>query len=940
MTANKHNRADTKGSRMPRPPTVARASMLLLEGVPGAAALVHAAVADSDLIWNVEVVRSLQEAFGCLDVARYDCLLVNLELAKADAAGIVEALRERARESTIVVLSEHCHESLAGLTIRAGADDFVLRDSQSAVQLNRTIQSALEGRHSRYQLRRMSDRYDAVLSALDDALIVLDGWGRIESANLAATRMLATAEAELVGQHIDTGSWTFLSCDGGQPLGSAAPISSAMSAGLPATGTDVGVRNHKGDVAWVQLNMRPLTAVPHCPPGAVVSMRDVGAQRNAEQNARFQAALLDSLEQAVTVTDPRGGIVFWNAAAEAMYGWSAQEAIGRSARDLVASEESAAQAEQIGGALLRGEGWTGEFMVRGREGTTIPALVTNKPVTNSAGDLTAIISISTDLTAHKAASEKTPVLAAPRVTRAIGDRRGLERELACAMRDHASVQPPDPAPIRSRHADALVVLHDSEHPVTVLLMTLDPFETADGEDRAPVMDQVRKEVNRRLSCILRPSDSVARIGETEFVIVCDGTNEAEAERVALRITSALTLPMTARGERLTISATIAISASTAARLDASPVPRLPGARGAGASGRARRRVSDRAGETNGKLDLTSELRAALEQNHLDMHYQPVVDLVSGHLVGIEALIRWEHPLRGWIPPHEFVPLAEQSGNALALDSWALSRACRDAMRMRANDQLPLDARLAVNVSAHNLSDPRMVDIVRDVVSGSGLPFHVLELEVTETAILTDPVTARDCLTALGELGVDIALDDFGTGYSSLAYLRQLPVRRIKIDRSFVQQINERPDDLAISASIIDLARALDLATTAEGIETTEQLAVLRKLGCAAGQGTLWSPALPMTALAETLGRHSDGFDVTPPAGPRQSASRPTAAATNEHGLHRIRQLHSEGASPATIAAAINTEGFRAPSGLRWHRSSVAREIAGMRWELAGSTRSS
>jgi EAL domain-containing protein (putative c-di-GMP-specific phosphodiesterase class I) len=318
----------------------------------------------------------------------------------------------------------------------------------------------------------------------------------------------------------------------------------------------------------------------------------------------------------------------------------------------------------------------------------------------------------------------------------------------------------------------------------------------------------------------------------------------------------------------------------------------------------------------------------LTEDALEVHYQPIVELATGRLAGMEALVRWWHPVRQWVPPALFVPLAEDCGLVPTLDQWVLDRACRDIAKLRARGLLPAEARVSVNMSAHSVADPQLLDRVRQSAEGAKLPLSALELEVTETGLMADAPGARGTLQALRALGVGIALDDFGTGYSSLIHLRQWPVSTVKIDRAFVQQILNRADDLAIAASIVALGRAIGLRSIAEGVENIQQLALLHRLGCTSGQGYLWSPAVGPDDLANLLVHHPQGFEAAPADdGPHRPRRRKAARPTNEHGLHLIRRMHRDGASLSTISAALNVEGYQTPAGIRWHSSSVARVIA-------------
>jgi EAL domain-containing protein (putative c-di-GMP-specific phosphodiesterase class I) len=271
--------------------------------------------------------------------------------------------------------------------------------------------------------------------------------------------------------------------------------------------------------------------------------------------------------------------------------------------------------------------------------------------------------------------------------------------------------------------------------------------------------------------------------------------------------------------------------------------------------------------------LSNDLRAALQADALTMHYQPVVDLNDGRVLGVEALARWQHPIHGPISPDTFVGVAEATGLAPALGRWALTRACREAGALC--DLLATPPRIAVNISARHLAHPDLEGTVLAAIQESRLANGGLVLEITETAIMDNPNQARELLQRLQAFGVETAIDDFGTGYSSLAYLSRLPVTTLKIDRSFIKDITTDPDSLAITASIIRLAHTMHLSVVAEGIETIEQLGLLRRLGCAVGQGFLFSPGLPPDAFVDLVGHLPGGrFDVAVPELPPEGEAAP------------------------------------------------------------------
>jgi diguanylate cyclase (GGDEF)-like protein len=447
----------------------------------------------------------------------------------------------------------------------------------------------------------------------------------------------------------------------------------------------------------------------------------------------------------------------------------------------------------------------------------------------------------------------------------------------------------------------------------VLFIDLDHFKNVNDAHGHLAGDALLVQVAERLRAVMRTADTIARFGGDEFVVVCEDSDEALAHAVADRVADSLREPFEINGQRLFVTASVGIAVS----------PPIPGDCGvllsnadaamyeAKAHGRSRSRVFDARADSqwNQRLELTNELRDALSEESLEVHYQPVIDLQTSHVIAIEALVRWHHPTRGWVPPAVFVPLAEDGGFVSILDK-----------------ALPQTARLAVNISAHGIADQELVQAVRTTAQAARLPLTVLELEVTETALQMDSPAAHAVLTALRDLGVGIALDDFGTGYSSLINIRELPVTTIKIDRTFVQSIASRPDDLAVVASVVELARAIGLRTVAEGVETAEQLALLRRLGCEGAQGYFWSKALGRDELAVLLKQNPGGPLASAATAETRRTAKSKSRVTNEHGLHRIVALHGAGGSSTTIAAALNADGFQTPKGLRWHSTTVSRVI--------------
>ncbi|HYO41002.1 MAG TPA: EAL domain-containing protein [Nocardioidaceae bacterium] len=585
---------------------------------------------------------------------------------------------------------------------------------------------------------------------------------------------------------------------------------------------------------------------------AIERAKLTGHLRRAEQSARTLSTIVESTGDAIFAMDASGLITAWNRAAEELYGYTAEEAVGRHVRVLhpLGEEDLPATLDgSSGGRTVRGL----ETVRRTRAGRLIDVSLTVSPLSEPDGRL----------------------IGASVIARDISERLLLEGQLKDQATHDALTGLPNRALLSERLSQALAVSASPGHPVTVLFLDLDSFKTVNDARGHLAGDGLLREVAKRLQGVVRSADTVARLGGDEFVIVCPDTDSAAAQRLAERVTEVIAAPVRINADVVHVTASIGVAIAPPLEADAESLLRHADAAmyEAKARGRARTQLFDVAfaERSRHRLELADDLRTALRDGQLEVHYQPVLDIATGRPVGVEALTRWRHPERGWVPPATFVPLAEDTGIVGELDRWVLRQACRDAVVLNVLGLLDADARMSVNLSPRTLGEPDLVEYIRRTTAAEQLPVETLVLEVTETAVMNDVLTARRSLEALRELGVGVALDDFGTGYSSLSLLRQLPVSRLKIDRSFVRNLGERSDDLAIAASIINLARALGMETGAEGIEFLEQRRLLDQLGCPLGQGFLWSKALPLGELIALLGQQAVNGAAVAPASPDAAA---------------------------------------------------------------------
>lgn len=400
---------------------------------------------------------------------------------------------------------------------------------------------------------------------------------------------------------------------------------------------------------------------------------------------------------------------------------------------------------------------------------------------------------------------------------------------------------PNRALFMDRLAHTLARLERRADRLAVLFLDLDRFKVINDSLGHSVGDRLLIEVSRRLQTCLRPEDTVARLGGDEFGILLEGVNdESRATRVAERIASALRGAFTFDGREVFITASIGIALSPSPQSQPEEILRDADLAmyHAKAQGKVQFAVFDASMNAAAveRLNLEMDLRSALDRREFRLYYQPVVELSTGRVREMEALIRWEHRQRGLLLPGDFIGLTEETGLILPIGRWVLAEACQQARQWQTDFPAEPPLVMSVNLSARQVQQENLVEEIAEILRESGLEPSHLKLEITENVVMNDAPATLAKLHALRDLGVRLAIDDFGTGYSSLNYLKRFPVETLKIDRSFVKGIGRRGEDTAIVQAVITVAKSLDVNVTAEGIETEEQLTRLQALGCDRGQG--------------------------------------------------------------------------------------------------------
>ena len=531
----------------------------------------------------------------------------------------------------------------------------------------------------------------------------------------------------------------------------------------------------------------------------------------------------------VSATDPEMPIVYVNHAFEQVTGYSREDMIGRNCRLLQGTDRNQTELEKIRRAIA--EKTDGRALLRNyrKDGSLFWNMLYVTPVRDPrSNQVTHFVGVQHDITEIKRYQEELEHQANHDALTGLANRNLL----------------------RDRLEQGLRVAHRYGRACSVAFIDLDNFKLINDSLGHDVGDQVLKIVGERLAACIREGDTVARLGGDEFVLlVTEHGRDSGRLRVAQRVIAAIAQPFAIDQREFKVTCSIGIASFPHDGADADTLLRNADTAMYRAKDLGRNTFQLYSAEMNANLDerltLETDLWNALERNEFVLYYQPKVDLKSNRIVGFEALLRWHHPTKGTILPDRFIPIAEESSLIVEIGNWVLHEACAQSRAWQ--DAEGREVPVAVNVSGRQIHNG-LADIVRAALDRAQLAPHCLEIELTESAVMSNTEAAIEALSSLRDMGVGISLDDFGTGYSSLSYLKRLPVTGLKIDQSFVRDLVSDPDDSAIVRAIIVVGQELSLDVTAEGVETAEQVTFLKTHGCAQAQGFLFARPMPANEL--------------------------------------------------------------------------------------------
>ncbi len=776
----------------------------------------------------------------------YDAVLLDYLLPDGNALDVVKMLRrQRGLDLPLLLVTGTGSEEIAARALSLGIDDYLVKQPGYLHKLPAAIESVChrsELLHERASLQESEQRVRLLLDSAAEAIYGVDLDGCCTFVNSACLKLLGYQHAdELIGRHIHE------LIHHSHPDGTHYPSQECRIYQAYLHDQEI----HLDDEVFWHKDGHPVPVECWSYPmhrdgrvvGSVATFFDISARKRAEERLHLASLVFENTRDSLMITDPDGHILNVNRAFCEITGYSEEEVRGQRPNLLRSGRHDAAFYQVMWSEIRTAGIWQGEIWNRRKNGETYPEWLTINCVRDSWGAISHYVGVSTDLSQIKRS----------------------EAQLDHLAHHDPLTDLPNRAMLQTRLAHALERARRTGKRIGVLHIDLDHFKHVNDSLGPASGDALLQAVVQRLHGRVRKEDILGRLGGDDFLLMLEAIAESgEIAEVARDLLDLLAPPFACR-DAMNLAHDVFLGASIGISVfpddGDSVIELLRDAEVAMYRSKERGRnrfcfyTADMNADALVMLELEADLRRALERNELELHYQPKVDLHSGHIIGAEALLRWHRNRQGdglgkMTAPGQFIPLAEKTGLIVPIGAWVIDTACA---QLRAwLDQGLSDVRLAVNVSGCQLRIADFDTQLAATLARHGVPAQHLELELTESILMQDPDAAAALLKRLKAIGVKLSLDDFGTGYSSLAYLSRFPIDVLKIDQSFVRDIVTDPDAAGIVSAVIGLAQRMDLRTIAEGVETEAQLGYLRKLGCEVMQGYYFSRPVPEAEFTAML----------------------------------------------------------------------------------------
>lgn len=809
------------------------ANLLLVEDDPAEARLIQDALGGPPACaYRVEWVTRLAAAVARLGKQDIDIVLLDLALPDGHGIEVFDRLFAVAPNALILVLTAASDEEVARLAVQRGAQDYFVKGHADAHWLPRALHYAIERKASQDALLTSEARFRAMSDASPLGIFVSDALGNCIYTNAAYQKISGLSFDQALGTN-----WSrAIHPDDRQRV--LADWRDAARGQEPFQ-TECRFLREDNSFVWTRLSTAPMRA-GRISPGHVQIVEDITERRRAEQvlraaeDALFQEkeraqVTLNSIGDAVLTTDMKGNVTYLNLVAEAMTGWSREDAQGRPLAEVFQIIDGTTRQVAVNPAERaisenKTVGLAADCVLIRRDGFESAIEDSAAPIHDREGRVGGAVLVFHD----------------------VSESRAMARRMSHMAHHDFLTGLPNRALLTDRLAQAIALAKRNGKQLALLFMDLDYFKHINDSLGHAIGDRLLQSVAERLSACVRTTDTVCRQGGDEFVVLLVEIEQPQdAANVAEKLLAAVALPHLVGGNELHVTLSIGISVYPDDGQDVDSIMQNADTAmyHAKAVGRSHYQffTADMNARAVRRLAVESSLRRALKQGEFLLHYQPQIDVASGTMTGAEALIRWQDPNLGLLEPEQFVAIAEQSGLIVPIGRWVLREACRQVQAWL-NAGLPA-VPVAVNISAVEFRHRDFADAVAQILKDTGLAPRYLELELTESVLMHDAKSSSSVLEALKAMGVHLAIDDFGTGYSSLSYLKRFPIDTMKIDQSFVRDIVSDAGDATIVSAMIGMGNNLKHRVIAEGVETPQQLAFLRTRQCAEVQGFLLSRPL-------------------------------------------------------------------------------------------------